>query len=89
MKLSLVQIGILKDIAAHKIWLDEHISDFLRDQIIELATMDGPALIDTVGPNVILTAAGHALLAPVASKAVGLGILDADYASRTLSDLDK
>lgn len=66
MKLSLVQIGILKDIAANKIALDEETSDFLRDQIVELATMDGPALIDVIGPAVVLTEAGRAILAPVA-----------------------
>ncbi len=64
MKLSLVQIGILKDIAANKISLDEDTGDFLRDQIVEIATMDGPALIDVIDPSVVLTEAGRALLAP-------------------------
>lgn len=60
MKLSLIQIGILKDIAANKIALDEDTSDFLLDQLVELATLDGPALIDVQGPSVILTTAGQA-----------------------------
>lgn len=64
MKLSLIQIGILKDIAANNISLDDETSDFLRDQIVELAMMDNPMLIDVQGPSVILTAAGQALLAP-------------------------
>lgn len=65
MKLSLIQIAILKEIAANKISLDAETSDFLRDQIVELAMLDDPALIDVIGPSVILTAAGRALLAPV------------------------
>lgn len=65
MTLTLVQIGILKEIAANKISLDEETSDFLRDQIVALATLEGPALIDVQGPSVFLTKAGQALLAPV------------------------
>ena len=64
MTLTLIQIGILKDIAANKVSLDEETSDFLRDQIVDLAMMDDPVLIDVVGPAVVLTDAGRALLAP-------------------------
>jgi hypothetical protein len=72
MTLTLIQIGILKEIAAGKISLDEDTSDFLRDQIITLGTLDGPRLIDLQGPSVFLTAAGQALLAPVQPKGVAL-----------------
>lgn len=68
MKLSLIQIGILKDIAANKIVLGEEISDFLRDQIVDLAMLDQPQLIDVVGPSVVLTEAGRAILAPSLDK---------------------
>jgi len=67
MTLTLIQIGILKDIAANKISLDEETSDFLRDQIVALAMLDGPALIDVRGSAVFLTDAGQALLAPQAA----------------------
>ncbi|MEI9804140.1 MAG: hypothetical protein WDN48_06290 [Pseudolabrys sp.] len=49
-KLSLIQIGILKDISANKIALDEETSDFLRDQIVELAMIEQPQLIDVSAP---------------------------------------
>jgi hypothetical protein len=63
MTLTLIQIGILKEVAANKISLDEDTSDFLRDQVVQLAMMDDPVLIDVIGPAVVLTEAGVALLA--------------------------
>lgn len=65
-QLSLVHIGILKDIFANKITLGEDTGGFLQYQIVELILMDGPALIEVDGSSVVLTAAGRALLAPVA-----------------------
>lgn len=61
------QLGILKDIAANKIDLDE-IGNWMRDQLAQIIFRDGPMLIDTQGPAVILTDAGRDFLAKAAGK---------------------
>lgn len=55
------QIGILKDIQANRVTLDDA-GEWLRDQLAEIASLDGPMLIDTQGPSVFLTSAGEAAL---------------------------
>lgn len=65
MKLNAIQIGILKDVAANKVDLDE-IDDWMRDQLCELILYD-PMLIDTQGPSVFLTDAGRGFLAALSS----------------------
>lgn len=65
--LTAAHLGILRDIAANKIDLDEA-GDWLRDQLVEIVLLDGPRLIDTQGPSVVLTEAGHAALRPAAEQ---------------------
>lgn len=64
------QIGILKDIAANKIDLDE-IGDWLREQLVQIIFHEGPLLIDSNGPAVFLTAAGKKFLAQGHRQAIG------------------
>jgi hypothetical protein len=59
--LDQTQLGILRDIAANKIDLDEA-GDWMRDKLCEIILLDGPLLIDTQGPSVFLTQAGQRLL---------------------------
>jgi hypothetical protein len=61
MSLTPLQIGILQEIAANKISLDE-VGEWMRDQLADLAMRD-PMLIDAVGPSVFLTEAGERILA--------------------------
>lgn len=56
--LNKTHLGILRDIKANKVSLDE-MSDWLRDQLCDIIMLDGPMLIDTRGPEVFLTDAGH------------------------------
>jgi hypothetical protein len=60
MTLSDTQIGILRDIAANKVSLDD-CGKWMVDQLVELVFHE-PMLIDTVGPSVFLTEAGSAVL---------------------------
>lgn len=61
--LTSVQIGILRDIANNKVTLEHDMSDWMRNQLVELVMNDGgPMLIDTMGPSVFLTEAGAAVL---------------------------
>lgn len=57
MGLSATQIGILKDVAANKVSLDDA-GQWLRDQLVEIVMLDGPPLIDTLGSAVFLTEDG-------------------------------
>lgn len=62
MKLDPLQIGILRDIEANKISLDE-CGEWMRDRLCDLVmNPGGPMLIDTQGPSVFLTDAGRAAL---------------------------
>jgi len=56
MQISETHMGILLDIAANKISLDD-CSEWMRGQLGNLVLHD-PMLIDTVGPSVFLTEAG-------------------------------
>ncbi len=63
MTLTTTQIGILADIRANRVDLDD-CGEWLRNQLVELVLNDGgPMLIDTLGPSVFLTEAGAAELA--------------------------
>lgn len=67
MALTPTQIGILKDIQANRITLDDA-GEWLRDQLAEIVSLDGPMLIDTQGPSVFLTSEGDAALASLAQS---------------------
>lgn len=54
--LTQTQIGILRDIAANKVGLDD-CGEWMREQLCELVLHE-PMLIDTMGPSVFLTKAG-------------------------------
>ena len=62
MTLTNTQIGILRDVEANKVDLDTA-GAWMRDQLIGLILNNGgPMLIDVLGPSVILTEAGSAVL---------------------------
>ena len=61
--LDRTQLGILRDVAANKIDLDEA-GEWLKDKLVEIIMLDGPILIDVQGPSVILTEAGRTALTP-------------------------
>lgn len=54
--LTPTHVGILRDIKANKISLDE-MSDWMRERLVELV-FHSPQLIDVDGPAVFLTDAG-------------------------------
>lgn len=66
MTLTETQIGILRDVAANKVSLDDA-GEWLRDQLVDLI-MFTPMLIDSMGPSVFLTEAGSKMLAACEAK---------------------
>jgi hypothetical protein len=54
------EIGILRDIAANKVSLDD-CSEWMRDRLCDLVWID-PQLTDTLGPSIFLTEAGQRAL---------------------------
>lgn len=59
--LDRTQLGILSEVAANKVDLDEA-GEWLKDKLVEIIMLDGPMLINVQGPSVFLTEAGRAAL---------------------------
>ncbi len=58
MPLTRTQIGLLRDIRANRVTLDDA-TDWLRDRLVELIFHEAGMLIDTQGPSVFLTERGQ------------------------------